>query len=50
MLNQNVNYRIEYTIHSQNPVGKENIQGLLDNWNLEVAKKKWKQDALDRAC
>lgn len=50
MLNQNVNYRIEYTVHSQNPVGKENIQGLLDNWNLEIAKKKWKQDALNRAA
>lgn len=24
---------ISYTVHSQNPVGKENIEGLLNNYN-----------------
>lgn len=25
--------KINYTVHSQNPVGKENIEGLLNNFN-----------------
>lgn len=33
MMDNNIKKPIDFYVHSQNPIGKKNIEGLLNNWN-----------------
>jgi hypothetical protein len=36
MMDNNIDKRIDFFVHSQNPEGAKNIKGLLNNWNKRV--------------